>query len=180
MSPMHLPSKSNQWLLPGASCYSPRDRVRIDVVFAMIRIGRKYEIQHLLKEGIARLQAEFPATLDAHDNIADTISWNGIIDNDEVGSDVLFGIANFCTTHSDMKELLPLLPLAYYWVNCRNLVSRLLQPNSSPHPTKPCSFTFLGTVDDTRRRLTRGGGRCPNFALSGGTKGMPSGAPEAD
>jgi hypothetical protein len=110
---------------PATSCYSPREQIHVETVLAMIRIGRKYEIQHLLKEGIARLRAEFPATLEDHDRVDDTVSWSGIIDNDDAGSDVLFRIANFCTSHSDMKELLPVLPLAYYWANCRNLVSYL-------------------------------------------------------
>ncbi|TEB30546.1 hypothetical protein FA13DRAFT_1688607 [Coprinellus micaceus] len=106
-------------------CYSPREQIHVETVLAMIRIGRKYEIQHLLKEGIARLRTEFPATLEDHDRVDDTVSWSGIIDNDDAGSDVLFRIANFCTSHSDMKELLPVLPLAYYWANCRNLTTIL-------------------------------------------------------
>jgi hypothetical protein len=103
--------------------YCSKERIPLDDIFAMIEIGRKYEIQHIFKEGMSRVRAEFPNTLWELSQFESQAGRLGIDYEEAEGTDVLFHIVTFCTAHSDTEELISVLPIAYYWPDLRSIVS---------------------------------------------------------
>ncbi|KAJ3516380.1 hypothetical protein NMY22_g14221 [Coprinellus aureogranulatus] len=85
-------------------CYNPREAIEFNVLAAMIRMGRKYEIDYLRDEALVRLTMEFPTTLAEWDKLphyyTQIVHQNGI----------LFDIINLAQ-QSDIKSI---LPAAYY------------------------------------------------------------------
>jgi hypothetical protein len=93
-------------------CYNPREAVEFNVLAAMIRMGRKYEIDYLREEALVRLTTEFPTTLTEWDKLphfyTQIVHQNGI----------LFDIINLAL-QNDIKSILP----AAYYLCIQELVS---------------------------------------------------------
>lgn len=87
-----------------------RGAIPFDIVAAMIRIGRKYEIDRLRSEGLARLQIELPSEVDGVDPHK---NWTEIV----LEQGVLYRMANF----AHECNLMDLLPAAYFWSACQDL-----------------------------------------------------------
>ncbi|TEB30554.1 hypothetical protein FA13DRAFT_1774702 [Coprinellus micaceus] len=118
------------------------------------RIGRKYEIQHIFKEGGSRLRAEFPNTLWELSRFESQAGWLGIDVEEAEGTKVLFRIVNFCTARSDIEELTPILPIAYYRANLRSIETILAgEPRLDDSPSVPLSPKAQRTTLLGRHRL---------------------------
>jgi hypothetical protein len=79
------------------------------VATALLRLGRKYEIQFLFDEVVARLKAEFPHTLAQYDTPG-AGSWKEF----QVTTNNLQYLTEFAH-HSGILEIRGVLPMAYYW-----------------------------------------------------------------
>jgi hypothetical protein len=73
----------------------------------MIRLGRKYDIDHLRDEALLRLTVEFPTTLSEWENLAP--NYTQII-HEEENDGLLYDIVNLAH-QNDIKSI---LPAAYY------------------------------------------------------------------
>ncbi|KAF6741453.1 hypothetical protein DFP72DRAFT_944073 [Ephemerocybe angulata] len=102
-------------------CSHTKDAIPLAVIAAMIRMGKKYDVPTLRDEGFARLNWEFPNTLESWDIQEADESYTRITDNSSPRNhSVLFGtveLAHQC----DIKTV---LPTAYY--NCCHDLDGLL------------------------------------------------------
>jgi hypothetical protein len=73
-------------------------------VAAMLRLGSKYEFQHLREEALVRLRAEFPTTLGDWDRLPSDFT------HIQEQKGILFDIVNLALE----QGLLSILPAAYY------------------------------------------------------------------
>ncbi|KAF6759142.1 hypothetical protein DFP72DRAFT_149159 [Ephemerocybe angulata] len=81
-----------------------REAIPFDVVAALIRIGRKYEIDHLRREGMTRMEHELSSELD---DVDPDRYWSEVAYEDGV----LYRMTNFAY-ECDLKHL---LPAAFFW-----------------------------------------------------------------
>ncbi|KAF5340730.1 hypothetical protein D9611_007355 [Ephemerocybe angulata] len=84
--------------------HSTRDPLAFDAVAAMIRMGRKYDIDYLRHEALLRLTTEFPTTLSEWDKLPHDYT------QIHHQSGILFDIVNLAHDN-DIKSV---LPAAYY------------------------------------------------------------------
>ena len=89
---------------PIARVYTTRDLLPFSVVAAMLRLGSKYEFNHLREDALFRLRAEFPTTLETWDELPPEYTY--ILEQDGI----LFDIINLAIE----QGLWSILPSAYY------------------------------------------------------------------
>ena len=78
----------------------------ISLIAVMLRLGKKYDMEHFLKEAVARLKHEFPRELSSWDSISDQ-SFSKI---EQTGDIVMLDIIIL----AGEAGLQSILPLAYY------------------------------------------------------------------
>ena len=78
----------------------------ISLIAVMLRLGKKYDMEHFLKEAVARLKHEFPRKLSRWDSISDQ-SFSKI---EQTGDLVMLDIIILARE----VGLQSILPLAYY------------------------------------------------------------------
>ncbi|KAF6747909.1 hypothetical protein DFP72DRAFT_972011 [Ephemerocybe angulata] len=87
--------------------YNSREPISFDIVKALIKLGTKYDIGLLRKEGVSRLRMEFPSTFFEYEeshipSFMDPKEWEAI----KYRPGLPFEIANFAYEH-DVTEVLP-------------------------------------------------------------------------
>jgi len=92
-----------------------RKNMHIQVLTGMLRLGHKYEIQHLVDEGLQRLHYEYPSALKEFD--APKTSQGRIVINK--GDKLTTLIANLGTA----MNVQTVLPVVYFHQSCRGIVS---------------------------------------------------------
>ncbi|TEB30547.1 hypothetical protein FA13DRAFT_519284 [Coprinellus micaceus] len=102
--------------LYGQRCHS-KEPIDPWVATALLRLGRKYEIQFLFNEVVARLKADLPCTLTQHDSPG-ARSWKEF----QVTTSNLQYLTEFAHD-CGIPELRCVLPIAYYWTTNRPGVS---------------------------------------------------------
>ena len=83
----------------------------IPLIAVMLRLGKKYDMEHFLKEAVARLQYEFPRNLSDWDSISEQPFSKIAQSGDAVLLDII--------TLAREAGLQSILPLAYY-LFCRH------------------------------------------------------------
>jgi len=107
----------------GPGSYLDKKPMPLSMVAAFLRLGRKYGIDHLREEALARLLADFPSTLRGYDD-CQGIGWPRAIEMDlEKGAHIT--VVNLAR-ENDVRSI---LPFALYFC-CRYSHYR---PNSSFH-----------------------------------------------
>lgn len=88
-----------------------REELPFPALSAMIRLGRKYQIDHLRDEGLARLKLEFPSTLEDWDSMDGDkythISWPDLVSGSTIAATIK--LAHEC----NIQSILPALYLLY-------------------------------------------------------------------
>ena len=97
---------------PHRRCHS-KEPILPWVATALLRLGRKYEIQFLFDEVVARLKADFPCTLAQHDSPG-ARWWKEF----QVTTNNLQYLTEF-VHEADIPEIRCVLPMAYHWTTKR-------------------------------------------------------------
>lgn len=89
-----------------------------EVAAALLRLGKKYEIEPLFDEVVCRLKVDLPTTLECSDSLPQPNIWREFCEEDNILRD----IAEFAYT-SNIPELRPILPITLAWCCIERLVS---------------------------------------------------------
>ncbi|KAJ3528880.1 hypothetical protein NMY22_g9225 [Coprinellus aureogranulatus] len=102
--------------------FMPSDRLHFLVVAAMMRLGKKYEIDHLREQALARLKREFPCTL-AEYNELDTRDWTHFLfpydETYDTGHKMKLSMVNL----AHECNLNTILPALYFTFICSNIAT---------------------------------------------------------
>jgi len=81
---------------------------RFSIVSALLRLGKKYDIESLYEDALERLQSEFPSSLSAYLELSDTFSF----------IEYHPGLLHDCINLALETNTLSILPTAYLFSQC--------------------------------------------------------------
>lgn len=120
----------NGALLIHRQYHAAKQPIPFEACRALLRLGRKYEIQTLFNEAVSRLKRDIPTSLAEYDKMSIPNDWTEFVSTPTL----LYQIAEFCQ-RSCIPEIRCALPLIYFWCCSQDVVSGptfLVQSRSPP------------------------------------------------